>query len=376
MPIKLANNASARLAAPLAPTDTTVVLVMNDIQAFPALAAGEWHPLTVIASTGAFEIMRVMQRDANLLTVLRGQEGTTAIAFDATARAEVRLTAGTIEQMRLDTQNTANGYTDATAATLRSELNAAITNERSTSASEAATLTAAVGTKFDKAGGTVTGGVTVTGDITTYRPSSPGTGVVFFGNSGSRYLFYDGTNYNMPGAQLYVNGSPVWHAANFNPASYLSLAGGTMTGNYTIQNTSPQINFYDTDWGWRYLHNNGGLIGFLNNGGGWACYSQNDGTFIAAGNIGAYSDRKHKKKIKTIRRALELVEALRGVRYIDRRTGAARVGVIAQEVQEHLPEVVGEGPDGLHVDYGNIVGVLIPAIQELAAKVRALEGGL
>jgi hypothetical protein len=205
MPIKLANNASARLAAPLAPTDTTIVLVMDDTQNFPALAAGEWHPLTMVSSSGAFEIMKVTQRDQNMLTVLRGQENTVPIAFDVTARAELRLTAGAIEQMRVDAQAASTGYTNSTAAAIRSEMSTAISSERSTSANEVEALNTAVGTKFDKAGGTVSGAVTVTGDITTYRPASPGTGVIFFGNGGSRYLYYDGTNYNMPGAQLYVN---------------------------------------------------------------------------------------------------------------------------------------------------------------------------
>ncbi|MND20852.1 hypothetical protein D3C76_48100 [compost metagenome] len=153
----------------------------------------------------------------------------------------------------------------------------------------------------------------------------------------------------------------------------MPLAGGNFTGNFGIYNTSPTVMFYDTDWGPRQLHCNGGLIGFLTSGGGWGCYSQNDGTFIASGNIGAYSDEKHKAGIHKIEEALDLVERLRGVRYIDRRTGAHRVGVVAQEVREHLPEVVGEGPDGLHVDYGNIVGVLIEGMKELSARVRALE---
>lgn len=389
MPIKLANNASARLAAPLANTDTTAVLVMDDIQNFPALAEGEWHPLTVFAPSGVFEIMRVTARSQNMLTLVRAQEGTIALNFDVQARAEIRITAAAIEQLRADitttaqntastlaqtaatnAQNAAKGYTDGMAATIRSEISTAIASERGTSASEVSTLNTAIGTKFDKAGGTVTG------DVTVYRPASPGTGVVFLGNSGSKYLFYDGTNYIMPGGGLYVNGSPVWTSGNFNPGAYMPTTGGTFTGNLTIQNGAGYITFYDVDWGYRHIHCNDGNIGFLNNGGGWACYSSNDGTFVATGNIGAYSDRKHKTDIETIGGALALVEKLRGVFYTDRRTGGRRVGVIAQEVQEHLPEVVGEGPDGLHVDYGNIVGPLIEAVKELWTEVRLLKRGL
>ena len=50
------------------------------------------------------------------------------------------------------------------------------------------------------------------------------------------------------------------------------------------------------------------------------------------------------------------------------------MGVIAQELQPHIPEVVAEGEEGnLAVAYGNISGVLIEAIKELTAKVESLE---
>lgn len=325
MPL-LANNAASKLAASIGATDTTISLQAGTGVMFPLPENGDWFPLTLINTSGQTEIVRCTSRNGDVLQVQRAQEGTSSKAFIAGDRAELRLTAGVI-----------NG-------------------------------------KFDKAGGTISGPVTLTADMTTYRPASPGTGVLFLGNSGSKYLFYDGTNYLMPGGQLYVNGSQVWHAGNFNPASYMPLTGANFSGNFGIYNTSPTVMFYDTDWGPRQLHCNGGLIGFLNSGGGWAVYSDDGGNLIASGNVAAYSDRKHKTDIRPVENALALVERLRGVRYTDVRTDAKRLGVIAQEIQEVLPEVVGEGPDGLHVDYGNIVGALIPAIQELAARVRVLEG--
>lgn len=325
MPVLLANNATSRLAGSIDSNVDQVAVQSGDGSKFPNPGENQWFPLTIINSTGALEIMRVTARNGDLLTVQRGQEGTQPREFVAGDRIELRATAGALAE------------------------------------------------KFDKSGGTIIGPVTLTADMTTYRPASPTTGVVFLGNSGTKYLFFDGTNYTMPGAQLIVNGSQVWHAANFNPASYMPLTGANFSGNFGIYNTSPTVMFYDTDWGPRQLHCNGGLIGFLNSGGGWAVYSDNAGNLIASANVAAYSDRKHKRRIRTIDGGLELVERLRGVRYIDRRNGAKRVGVIAQEIRKVLPEVVGRGPDGLHVDYGNITGALIEAVKELSAKVRALE---
>ena len=50
------------------------------------------------------------------------------------------------------------------------------------------------------------------------------------------------------------------------------------------------------------------------------------------------------------------------------------IGLIAQEVQEVLPEVVYESNDKLAVAYGNIVAVLIEAIKELQEEIDALKG--
>ena len=96
------------------------------------------------------------------------------------------------------------------------------------------------------------------------------------------------------------------------------------------------------------------------------------GNLTATGNVTAYSDARLKKNVSTIDNALELVEKMRGVRYERIDSGKAGVGVIAQEMQEIVPEVVHEG-ENLSVAYGNLVGVLIEAVKELSARVKELE---
>lgn len=98
------------------------------------------------------------------------------------------------------------------------------------------------------------------------------------------------------------------------------------------------------------------------------------GDVVASGNVTAYSDRSLKTDIRTIPEALAKVEALRGVLYTYIDTGDHSTGVIAQEIQKVLPEVVQQNDTGLlSVAYGNIVGVLIEAIKELSEKVKQLE---
>jgi len=95
------------------------------------------------------------------------------------------------------------------------------------------------------------------------------------------------------------------------------------------------------------------------------------GWISANGDITAFSDRRLKTKIATVEGGLEKVLAMRGVTY--ERDGVRRLGVIAQEVQEVVPEAVVDNGQYLSVAYGNLVGVLIEAVKELNDKIdRAL----
>lgn len=180
-------------------------------------------------------------------------------------------------------------------------------------------------------GGTMSGALTVSGtgaailqtsgDIYAYR-SGGTTGVIFLNSGGTRYLYYDGTNYQMPGTALYVGGD---------------------------------------------------IIAFS-------------------------SDIRIKKDIRQIEHPLEKIKQIRGVRYNHNDFGIEQgftkepqVGVIAQEVEKVLPEVVTLAPfdyDGVDdhgnkrsksgenyktVKYEKIVPLLIEAIKELSAQVDDLK---
>jgi|TARA_B100001094_G_C18186362_1_gene804054 hypothetical protein len=99
----------------------------------------------------------------------------------------------------------------------------------------------------------------------------------------------------------------------------------------------------------------------------------------ASGNVTAFSDVRLKDDIKTIEGGLEIVEKLRGVTYKrkDTEKNKENIGVIAQEVEEILPQIVNTADDEMgtkSVDYGKITSVLIEAVKELSARVKELEG--
>jgi hypothetical protein len=117
--------------------------------------------------------------------------------------------------------------------------------------------------------------------------------------------------------------------------------------------------------------------GLLTASGGISC----TGTIVASGTItgtdviATTSDVRSKHDIVTIDSALEKVMKLRGVYYSRNEDDQRRVGVIAQEVEDILPEVVftdSSEDKNKSVSYGNIVGLLIEAIKEQQEIIKKL----
>jgi hypothetical protein len=117
-------------------------------------------------------------------------------------------------------------------------------------------------------------------------------------------------------------------------------------------------------------------IGFLNSAGSWSLRMDNSGNATASGDVTAFSDARVKTNINTIENALEKTLALRGVTYnrTDNEDIRTKVGVIAQEIIEVLPEVVNQDNDGIYsVSYGNITALLIEAIKEQQSQIEELK---
>lgn len=101
------------------------------------------------------------------------------------------------------------------------------------------------------------------------------------------------------------------------------------------------------------------------------------------GNNVSPSDQRHKQDIHTLEKALTKLQGLRGVRFKwkDNAQGTdTQIGLIAQEVEKGLPELVSTDSEGYKsIAYGKLTAVLVEAIKELqqqnetmAKKIEAL----
>jgi hypothetical protein len=98
------------------------------------------------------------------------------------------------------------------------------------------------------------------------------------------------------------------------------------------------------------------------------------GSITATGDITAFSDERTKMNIDTITEAIYKVKAMRGVSYVSKFDMGEHIGVIAQEIERVVPEVVHTHSNGLKsVAYQNLVGLLIEAIKDLEVRISELE---
>lgn len=98
---------------------------------------------------------------------------------------------------------------------------------------------------------------------------------------------------------------------------------------------------------------------------------------VNAANFNTTSDATLKTNVETLSGSLDAVKAMRGVSFDWIESGKSEVGVIAQEIEEVIPDLVNTNEQGIKsVKYGNMVAVLIEAIKDQQKRIEALEAQL
>lgn len=124
----------------------------------------------------------------------------------------------------------------------------------------------------------------------------------------------------------------------------------------------------------------GGSTIYMGRNIGWGQCNLNIPAGVYAGAYYYNSDRTLKDNILPISNALDKVLALNGVTYTWKDSGKAGIGLIAQEVEAVIPEVVSESvavnekneeTTIKNVNYGHLVGLLIESIKDLKTALDA-----
>ena len=153
----------------------------------------------------------------------------------------------------------------------------------------------------------------------------------------------------------------------------------TLKGNIFVQSPANVGNFFqiDTNPAATRLASHLDQVVFYNTG---------TSTFnsIQVKNVYNYSDARAKANIQSLSQGLSILQQLRPVSYnfTDnsdntkfRKGGDGKeIGLLAQEVEQVLPNIVLTDPDGNKlINYTSLIAVLIDAVKDLNEKVAALE---
>jgi hypothetical protein len=313
------------------------------------------------------------------------------------------LTSNTITVGTLNNAYLNSAYSQANTGTIQAIISgqtaAAAFNQANSAFNTADASFVTANNAFPKTGGTLTG--------TTVINTAGGYGLGIYGanttavNYGAAWTMRNTSGgATLPSKTFRIN--PIGSYEIVNNANNEVISALSDSGNYTISGTlfSGAINCaegginnagnyftdasggVDKDIGWnfgsgRYAYFFGRSsdynIGLYDSGAGIRWTTNPSGDLYCVGNVTAYSDRRLKSNIETIENALAKVLQLRGVSFD--KSGVRGLGLIAQETQTILPEVVLENSDDkmLSVAYGNIVGVLVEAIKELKAEIDELK---
>jgi hypothetical protein len=181
-----------------------------------------------------------------------------------------------------------------------------------------------------------------------------------------------------------VGGSYTWTNTNYFRSNLGGYCGSLSNPPLQVYSDSNNSAFFSFHKGGHYAVNMGLDADNVIRIGGWSMSANRfqmdaSGNLTMSGDITAYSDARIKENVVTVEDAIDRVQKMRGVFYnrTDSDDKKRKVGVIAQEMMEVLPEVVNQDNDGMYnVSYGNIVGVLIEAIKEQQLQIEKLQNKL
>jgi hypothetical protein len=172
--------------------------------------------------------------------------------------------------------------------------------------------------------------------------------------------------------------------ANAHSIRILDNQGNSQVNKLTVYDGSSGENSLDLRSGskiartfWRSSDDN---FGFYINSATRLRWTGNNDRWTFSGEVWAAdhvvtSDRRVKDKLEVIDNALDKVDSITGYTYDHLRLNERKAGVIAQDVEEVLPEAVTEDDEGIkNVSAMSVIGLLVNAVKELKDELQELKG--
>jgi len=190
--------------------------------------------------------------------------------------------------------------------------------------------------------------------------------------------------YSYAGAN-WINGQsnhPLLFQTNNTERMRIDSSGNLLLNGTTALGTSPSLNLFSANQSQLIFRNTNATSGHY-----WQMGHNNDSLILYnAANAGVYityggtswtgtSDERLKNITGTIQNGITKVSQLRAAEFTwkNDETNKPQVGLVAQDLQKVLPEVVDEDANGnLGVRYSEVIPLLVAAIQEQQATITAL----
>ncbi|NCQ12359.1 MAG: tail fiber domain-containing protein [Bacteroidetes bacterium] len=146
-------------------------------------------------------------------------------------------------------------------------------------------------------------------------------------------------------------------------------AGGSASSVTMADDTTTNATYYPT-----FSTATSGTVSSLKSSSSKLTFNPSTGT-LSATVINSLSDSRYKTNIRSLGYGLSTVLALTGYKYELIDSNQTSLGLIAQDVEKVVPEVVITDVDGkMGINYSAMIAVLVEAVKELTAKVATLEG--
>ncbi len=299
--------------------------------------------------------------------------GTTFSHTDTSSQGSVNNSGRTyIQDITLDTYGHITGITSATETVVNTDTNTTY------SAGTGLTLS---GTTFSLTNTYDNYVRWIAGDGNTYGNITSGNKVSFIGKGATQVVYDESIR------AFYITSTDTNTDTNttYSAGSGLSLSGTTFSVQNDLRGEAWLIGSSTSD----YINVTDTYIDFVLDG-AVDMRLYNNGTLHVEGDVIAYSttisDERLKDDVTTIQNPLDKIKALRGVEYIwnaGSRSGKRDLGLIAQEVEMVIPEIVHDhelplidGESGTvykTVDYEKMVAVLIEGMKEQQSQIDELK---